>query len=524
MGQALGCCRAPGGAQSGEQIKPQVDPASVSAANGAPVASGAVPSAAAAAPAAGSPRSARRTSLSGYHSATGYSSDGDDEWHDALSDIGSEGLAEVLEEWEQEQHLHDPSVDAAIQVLKAHGHLLPPELEARANEQREEDRAAAERQRSAALEAGAQVVVQAAQRPSAALKLERSRSQQLRSALDQPAARAALGKAAALGAEARVLSAHSLLLGAAQQAGCSLAELAALPRQTLETLLPEGATLDVEQVIQDAAWATETLAALEDHSGWMTSRSDALQVHYRHQRGTTVHSLKFAAVFEHPLEHLLALAHEFDLIVTWNKFSLASEMLAEPSIFESYVYGAQWMMKPFKHMQALLRCRGFDLAEEHQCLLVELQDCALEDLPPGHKPVPKEWGKRKLINILPGSCIKMSPLPPSPDGTPRTEAALMVHLDPHIPFIPAFLLNFVLGVLAPYIFNQMRHVLDTLFADKAGTYMQRIAAQPHLYQYVRQRLSQYEDQLRPQTEEEAAAEAAARKKPRRKSSRTASPA
>lgn len=50
------------------------------------------------------------------------------------------------------------------------------------------------------------------------------------------------------------------------------------------------------------------------------------------------------------------------------------------------------------------------------------------------------------------------PLPPSPDGTPRTEAALMVHLDPHIPFIPAFLLNFVLGVLAPYIFNQVRLV------------------------------------------------------------------
>jgi len=146
----------------------------------------------------------------------------------------------------------------------------------------------------------------------------------------------------------------------------------------------------------------------------------------------------------------------------------------------------------------------------------------------------------------------------------------------------------------------MRHVLDTLFADESGTYMQRIAAQPHIYQYVRlyrqfhqcwggsvagaetawlcprdccllprvcwwgvwlpappwsvtrlatpkamchhpassqpdlpavppclqvrQRLSQYEDQLRPQTEEEAAAEAAARKKPRRKSSRTASPA
>jgi hypothetical protein len=41
------------------------------------------------------------------------------------------------------------------------------------------------------------------------------------------------------------------------------------------------------------------------------------------------------------------------------------------------------------------------------------------------------------------------PLPIEPGGAPRTEGSLLIHLDPHIPFIPAFLLNFVLGVLAP---------------------------------------------------------------------------
>lgn len=147
---------------------------------------------------------------------------------------------------------------------------------------------------------------------------------------------------------------------------------------------------------------------------------------------------------------------------------------------------------PARHMQALLRCRGLDLADERQCLLVSIEDCAVEELPPGgcraaprrasaarhgrharagegavpaskrpackqvglergasarcyvhcaacamprvswystlllhaasvcphgcccrcwllagHKEIPKEWAKRKLINILPGSCIKM---------------------------------------------------------------------------------------------------------------------
>ena len=41
------------------------------------------------------------------------------------------------------------------------------------------------------------------------------------------------------------------------------------------------------------------------------------------------------------------------------------------------------------------------------------------------------------------------PLPAAADGTPRTEGTMMIHMDPHIPYIPAFLLNFVLGVLAP---------------------------------------------------------------------------
>lgn len=60
-------------------------------------------------------------------------------------------------------------------------------------------------------------------------------------------------------------------------------------------------------------------------------------------------------------------------------------------------------------------------------------------------------------SCLPTRCVRpplfalapRRPLPAAPDGTSRTEGSLLLHLDPHIPFIPAFLLNFVLGVLAP---------------------------------------------------------------------------
>lgn len=41
---------------------------------------------------------------------------------------------------------------------------------------------------------------------------------------------------------------------------------------------------------------------------------------------------------------------------------------------------------------------------------------------------------------------------------PACLALAQTHIDPHIPMVPAWLLNFVLGVLAPYIFAQIQQV------------------------------------------------------------------
>lgn len=175
-----------------------------------------------------------------------------------------------------------------MQVLRAHGHLLPPALEAAASKQRSADREAA--LQAAALDGGARVHVAAA--PPATAKqphLARSRSQELLKALKTPAAQEALASAASLAAQGRVLAAHAAALQAASAAGASLAELAAVPSEDLQSVLPAGASLDVAALTRDERFVGEALDALEDHAGWMVSRNDALKVFYRHQRGTTVH-------------------------------------------------------------------------------------------------------------------------------------------------------------------------------------------------------------------------------------------
>lgn len=213
------------------------------------------------------------------------------------------------------------------------------------------------------------------------------------------------------------------------------------------------------------------------------------------QKHSTRHSLKFRTTFAHPVAHILALAHEWDLLPTWNRFTLEAVKLAEPSIFESYVYGAQKAIYPFKPFQTLLHARGYDLADSHRCLLILVKDADADKLPEGHAPLPKGMAKRRRVNMLPGTCVMLRPLPVGDDGGQRTEALMIAHMDPHIPYVPAALVNFVLGFLAPYIFKQMGSMLDNKFSDPEGIFPQRIAQQPELYGMVDKRMEDFKDEL-----------------------------
>jgi hypothetical protein len=90
------------------------------------------------------------------------------------------------------------------------------------------------------------------------------------------------------------------------------------------------------------------------------------------------------------------------------------------------------------------------------------------------------------------------------DGKHRTLGTIISHLDPHLPFVPAFLVTFVLKVLSPYAWRAMQKVMSDWFnpdlvsnpgtlrrVPHAGTHLKRIAEQPELYSAVQERVEQY---------------------------------
>lgn len=48
------------------------------------------------------------------------------------------------------------------------------------------------------------------------------------------------------------------------------------------------------------------------------------------------------------------------------------------------------------------------------------------------------------------------------EGKHRVRASALAHLNPHLPFVPGFLVNFVLKVASPFGFKMMKKV-GTLF-------------------------------------------------------------
>lgn len=75
------------------------------------------------------------------------------------------------------------------------------------------------------------------------------------------------------------------------------------------------------------------------------------------------------------------------------------------------------------------------------------------------------------------------------DGTPNTKGTILAIVDPRIPHVPAFLVNFVLRVVAPFAHRQIERLLEHEFDNPSKPFPQRMAAHPELYGRVRTAVS-----------------------------------
>lgn len=81
------------------------------------------------------------------------------------------------------------------------------------------------------------------------------------------------------------------------------------------------------------------------------------------------------------------------------------------------------------------------------------------------------------------------------DGRQRVRAEVLVHMQPPVKHVPSVLLNFVLKVMSPFIYNTMRKVLSTHFKTPDQDLPTRIRQKPELYGLIGPRVQQFTESL-----------------------------
>lgn len=246
-------------------------------------------------------------------------------------------------------------------------------------------------------------------------------------------------------------------------------------------------SLDTRQVQQAVDELHTCLQAAQDTSDFDGSSHDDMRIMYRHRKGDAKHSFRFEAIYDCPVSHLMAITREFDLLSTWNKYSKESAILAEPSTFESVLYTAQWMPFPLTELDLVVHSQWSDLLEEEGALVIALRDYSQEILSPGVEALPSQSSKRRRIQLLPGSASIFQPYPCTAEGRPRSRCLVVANLDPHIDFVPQFIINFVLKVLSPFLYNATKKMLETSFSSPDMQLPRRMAACPTVYQLIDRR-------------------------------------
>lgn len=277
----------------------------------------------------------------------------------------------------------------------------------------------------------------------------------------------------------RLFQAHKIAKEICTDSGCDYEQLA-------RRLSPQG--IDLELIRSEVEALSTALQQLQEpDGGWHQVSTGQLQGWYKQDTGARVHSLKFTAPVDGVrADQLLACVREFDLIPRWNRYCTEARVLHEAEAgLQMWVYGAGWLPYPFREPDSVMRVLGWDIFEEHGCYAATVVTVDPAELPGAAVlQVPRSRSARKHLDVK-AAALLFKPLPPAADGSPRSMGAVVAHMDPQLPMVPSWLVEFVAKVLAPFVYRALQDRLRATLADDSSEFGQRMLARP-LYQQVQQ--------------------------------------
>jgi hypothetical protein len=263
--------------------------------------------------------------------------------------------------------------------------------------------------------------------------------------------------------------------------GRSLAAAHALP----STLSSPAEAAEAAALRSTAAECKSALAELELRSSpalpWHTALENSeLQVLYHHAAGSQMHSIACSGTVPAPARDVLAIAREFDLVQTWQRFVTDTIVLATAGLFQVDVYASVWTPPPLCHRDFSVRIVGHDLLAEENAILLLFRSA---DADAAASPLLPRAAASRVRMAFHKAAIKLVPLPGG-----ETRGTLVAHVDPRMPgglSPPEWAVSWALRVLMPYLFAACKRVAASVAAS--DVYQKRMAANAALYGLVAER-------------------------------------
>ena len=241
------------------------------------------------------------------------------------------------------------------------------------------------------------------------------------------------------------------------------------------------------------------------------SLDERLVVMYGRFVGRTVHSFKFSATFDAPPHRLVAVAREWDLMKIWNVYAVDAVIMLVRGVTHLVIYSAIWLPWPLTsrdhgividacflgqpprattEFENIKAADGFESSESSPCAVLLMRDVVPgeDDMGTGY---PKEAEKRKRVDFVGNSGVRIRPLPPLPGSSvPRCRGDVVVHIDVKLYMVPASVVRFILKTLAPWVHRMIDKMLNSpkYFGGSDSMFQPRIDANPELYGMLKRRL------------------------------------
>eukprot|EP00238_Polyblepharides_amylifera_P004678 CAMPEP_0196583682 /NCGR_PEP_ID=MMETSP1081-20130531/44317_1 /TAXON_ID=36882 /ORGANISM="Pyramimonas amylifera, Strain CCMP720" /LENGTH=293 /DNA_ID=CAMNT_0041904637 /DNA_START=161 /DNA_END=1045 /DNA_ORIENTATION=- len=235
---------------------------------------------------------------------------------------------------------------------------------------------------------------------------------------------------------------------------------------------------DVERLRADVEETQKLLADLKDETDFKVSADGAYKILYK-QEGA-YHKFMIEMSIESSLTECMALAWEYDLVKTWNKFCTDTQKLSEPEYLHMFAYSNVWTPWPITQRQLVMKARGFDLLEEHNCVIYLAN--SEENAPKGSKPLPDGAFSRTYMHCRQSGGV-LIPLSPT-----LTRTRLLFTINPFLPSIPEWLMSTVLGKMLPWVLDMVLHYLQAKFKDPNDVYVLRMKSNCQVYDRLGKRV------------------------------------